>query len=194
MAASCAIGWHGPITTATSGSDLTMRRFESWANPLINLIETINEFTGRMVSWLTLFMVLVTFAVVVLRYAFDTGWIAMQESITYMHALLFLVGAAYTLKHQGHVRVDIFFRKFSDRGRAWVDLFGTLFLLMPVCIFMLVVSWDYVAASWVMQEASQEAGGLDGVYLLKSMILVMAGLLLLQGVAMVLRSLLVIRH
>ena len=171
-----------------------MSYFERWATPLINSIEAINEFAGRLVSWLALLMVLVTFSVVILRYLFDTGWIAMQESVTFMHALLFLVGAAYTLKHQGHVRVDIFFRKFSDHGRAWVDLLGTLFLLMPVCIYILLVSWDYVALSWSMQEASQEAGGLGGVYLLKSMILVMALLLLLQGIAMVLRSLLVIRN
>jgi len=188
------IVYHAPITTKLSGPDCPMSQFERWARPLINGIEAINEFTGRLVSWLALLMVLTTFAVVILRYLFDTGWIAMQESITYMHALLFLVGAAYTLKHQGHVRVDIFFGKFSERGKAWVDLLGTLFLLIPVCGFILFVSWDYVAVSWSMMESSQEAGGLGGVYLLKSMILVMATLLLLQGVAMVLRSLLVIRQ
>ncbi|MCF6282452.1 MAG: TRAP transporter small permease subunit [Candidatus Polarisedimenticolaceae bacterium] len=171
-----------------------MSQFESWAGALISGIEAINEFTGRLVSWLTLLMVLTTFAVVILRYVFDTGWIAMQESITYMHAVLFLVGTAYTLKHQGHVRVDIFFGKFSARGKAWVDLLGTLFLLIPVCLFILFVSWDYVIASWSMLESSQEAGGLGGVYLLKSMILVMASLLLLQGMAMILRSLIVIRR
>ncbi len=185
---------HAPTTTKRSGPDRPMSRFERWARPLINGIETINEFAGRLVSWLALFMVITTFAVVILRYLFDTGWIAMQESITYMHALLFLVGAAYTLKHQGHVRVDIFFGKFSERGKAWVDLLGTLFLLTPVCLFILFVSWDYVAISWSMMEGSQEAGGLAGVYLLKSMILVMATLLLLQGIAMLLRSLLVIRQ
>jgi TRAP-type mannitol/chloroaromatic compound transport system permease small subunit len=194
MAGFCVIVHHAPIITKRSGPDCLMSRLESWARLLINGIEAINEFTGRLVSWLTLLMVITTFAVVILRYLFDTGWIAMQESITYMHALLFLVGAAYTLKHQGHVRVDIFFGKFSERGKAWVDLLGTLFLLTPVCLFILFVSWDYVAASWSMMESSQEAGGLEGVYLLKSMILVMATLLLLQGVAMVLRSLLVIRQ
>ncbi len=151
------------------------------------LLESINEEIGRAASWLSLFMVLVTFAVVVLRYAFDLGWIAMQESITYMHAVLFLTGAAYTLRHQGHVRVDIFYHRFSMRTQAWVDLFGTLFLLMPVCLFIFFISWEYVAASWSLFEGSREAGGLDGVFLLKSMILVMAGLLVLQGVAILLR-------
>ena len=151
------------------------------------VLEALNEWIGRAASWLSLFMVLVTFAVVVLRYAFDLGWIAMQESVTYMHAALFLAGAAYTLKHQGHVRVDIFYQRFSPRARAWVDLFGSLFLLLPVCLFIFYVSWDYVAQSWALREGSREAGGLDGVWLLKSMILVMAGLLVMQGLAMVLR-------
>ncbi len=157
---------------------------------LVVLCEAINEWLGRLISWLSLGMVLATFSVVVLRYAFDLGWIWLQESVTFMHAGLFLVGAAYTLKHQGHVRVDIFYRRFSPRAQAWVDLLGTLFLLLPVCVFIFIVSWDYVAQSWVLHEGSREAGGLDGVYLLKSLILAMAGLLVLQGLAMGIRALL----
>ncbi len=153
----------------------------------VHVLEAVNEWIGHGVSWLSLGMVLVTFAVVVLRYAFDLGWIAMQESITYMHAALFLVGAAYTLKHQGHVRVDIFYRRFSARTQAWVDLLGSLLLLFPVCLFIAYVSWDYVAQSWALHEGSREAGGLGGVFLLKGLILVMAGLLLLQGIAMMVR-------
>ena len=156
--------------------------------PVARSLEALNEWVGRLVSWLSLLMVLVTFAIVVLRYAFDLGWIAMQESVTYMHAVLFMSGAAYTLRHQGHVRVDIFYRKYSERTRAWVDLFGGLFLLMPVCIFIFYESWEYVLSSWQIHEASPEAGGIPGVYLLKSMILVLAVLLLLQGIASVLRS------
>ena len=128
------------------------------------------------------------FAIVVLRYAFNTGWIAMQESILFMHALVFMLGAAYTLKQDGHVRVGIFYRKLGSRGKAWVDLLGTLLLLMPVSLFILWVSWDYVASSWALLEGSREAGGLPGVYLLKSSILLMTGLLILQGLAMLARS------
>jgi len=159
---------------------------------VIRQLEVLSERVGRGVSWLTLLMVLVTFAVVVLRYVFDLGWIAMQESVTYMHAVVFLAGAAYTLKHGGHVRVDIFFNRMSARGRAWVDLLGTLLLLVPVCLFVGWVSWDYVSQSWLVREGSREAGGLPGVYLLKSMILIAVVLLLLQGAALVLRSLLVV--
>jgi TRAP-type mannitol/chloroaromatic compound transport system permease small subunit len=152
-------------------------------------IETLNEWLGRMISWLSLLMVLVTVVVVVLRYEFDLGWIWLQESVTYMHAALFLVGAAYTLKHEGHVRVDILYQRFSKRAQAWVDLIGTLVLLMPMCIFILYISWDYVVQSWSLKEGSRQAGGLEGVYLLKSLILVMASLLLLQGVAIMIRCL-----
>jgi TRAP-type mannitol/chloroaromatic compound transport system permease small subunit len=106
-----------------------------------------------------------------------------------MHATLFLLGAAYTLKCEGHVRVDIIYKRFSDRGRAWIDLIGTLTLLMPMCLFIFFISWDYVVSSWALFEGSREAGGLDGVFLLKSLILVMAGLLLLQGIAMVVKNL-----
>lgn len=152
--------------------------------------DQVNEVLGQAVSWLSLFMVVATFVIVVLRYAFNLNWIWFQESVTYMHAALFLVGAAYTLKHEGHVRVDIFYRKFSPRGRAWVDLGGTLFLLLPVCLFIFSASWDYVVQSWDLREGSREAGGLDGVYLLKSLILVMAGLLVLQGLAQAIQRLL----
>lgn len=156
-------------------------------------IDALAEWTGRAVAWLTLAMVLVTCAVVLLRYAFSLGWIALQESITYLHAMVFMLGAAYTLRHDGHVRVDIFYRRLGPRGQAWVDLLGALLLLLPVCLFILWISWDYVAASWSLLEGSREAGGLPLVYLLKSVIPLMALLLLIQGLGQALRSLLVLR-
>ncbi len=160
---------------------------------MIRKLEAIAEFTGRLVAWATLLMVLVTFAVVLLRYAFNTGWIAMQESITYLHALVFMLGAAYTLEHGGHVRVDIFYQKFGERGRAWVNLLGTALLLYPLMIFILWISWDYVSESWKVAEGSREAGGLPGVVLLKTLLLLMPGAVMLQGLALMLRSLAVIR-
>lgn len=151
---------------------------------ITQLIDQLSDWSGRLISWLTLGMVVVTFAVVVLRYLFDWGSIALQESITYMHAMVFMLGAAYTLRHEGHVRVDIFYRRFGERGRAWVDLLGVLFLLLPVTLFITWISWEYVATSWSLREGSREAGGLPGVYLLKSVIPLMATLLVLQGIAM----------
>jgi len=162
-------------------------------HPLIRVsqfIDNLNEKIGVAVSWLTLTMVVVTFIVVVLRYLFNIGWIAMQESITYMHAMVFMLGAAYTLKHEGHVRVDILYRGMTSRAQAWTDLLGTLFLLLPVCGFIAYISREYIVASWHVMETSQEAGGLPTVYLLKSVILVMAVLMVLQGLSLVIRSLL----
>ncbi len=160
---------------------------------MIRKLEAIADFTGRLVAWFTLLMVLITFAVVVLRYAFNTGWIAMQESITYLHALVFMLGAAYTLEQGGHVRVDIFYQKFSEKGRAWVNLLGTALLLYPLMIFIAWISWDYVSESWKVMEGSREAGGLPGVFLLKTLLLLMPVAVMLQGLALMLRSLAVIR-
>ena len=161
----------------------------AWIEKVTGLLDGFAELTGRMVSWLTLATVLVTLAVVILRYLFDMGSIALQESVTYLHASVFMLGAAYTLKHDGHVRVDIFYQQRSPRLRAWTNLLGTLLLLMPVCILIFVSSIDYVASAWAIQEGSREAGGLDGVYLLKTIIPLMAVLLFLQGCSIVLRSL-----
>jgi TRAP-type mannitol/chloroaromatic compound transport system permease small subunit len=159
---------------------------------LARAIESLIEWSGRAVSWLTLAMVLITVAVVALRYLFDLGWIAMQESITALHALVFLIGAAYTLKHDAHVRVDIFYRGMSPVKQAWVDILGTLLLLLPTCVFIFWISWEYVASSFELREGSRESGGLPGVYLLKAVILAMAVMMVLQGLAMLIRNALVI--
>lgn len=152
-------------------------------------IDCINAAIGRAVSWLVLGMVLVTFLVVIFRYLFNTGWIAMQESITYMHALVFMIGASYTLQREGHVRIDIFYGSMSARKKAWVNLAGTLILLIPMFVFIIWVSWDYVMNSWHNLEGSPEAGGIPAVFLLKTVILVMPALMLLQGVGIITRSL-----
>jgi TRAP-type mannitol/chloroaromatic compound transport system permease small subunit len=133
-------------------------------------------------------MVLAAIAVVVLRYGFGVGKIWLQESVTWMHAAVFMLGAAWTLRHDGHVRVDIFYRRMSPRGQALVDLLGTVFLLLPTCAYLLLESLPYVASSWRVLERSREAGGLPALYLLKSVVPVMAGLLMLQGLAGALRA------
>ncbi|MDQ7016633.1 MAG: TRAP transporter small permease subunit [Gammaproteobacteria bacterium] len=155
----------------------------------IRLCEQLTETCGWWVSWLSLLMVLVTFLIVVLRYGFNLGWISMQESVVYMHALLFLLASAYTLKLDGHVRVDIVYQTLSLRGRAWVDLLGTLLLLFPMSLFILWLSWEYVGNSWALLEGSREAGGLPLVFALKTAIPVMAILLIVQGSADIARRL-----
>ena len=151
-------------------------------------IEAFIDWTGRSVSWLSLFMVLVTFIVVILRYVFDSGSIALQESATYLHATVFLVGMAYTLQQDAHVRVDIFYSRFSTQTKAWVDLFGAVFLLLPFMLFISWISWLYISDSWSVFEGSREAGGLPGVFLLKSLILVMTFLLSLQTMTQMARN------
>ncbi len=159
---------------------------------IIECIDRLSEQIGITISWLNLVMVTVTALIVILRYVFNLGWISMQESVTYMHSFVFMLGAAYTLKHDGHVRVDIFYHRFRRSTRAWIDLFGTLLLLMPVCIFILWSSWSYVYNSWLIFEGSREAGGLPAVYLLKTSILLMAALLVLQGVSLILSNFFII--
>jgi TRAP-type mannitol/chloroaromatic compound transport system permease small subunit len=114
----------------------------------------------------------------------------LQETVVYMHGTLFMVGAAYTLLHNGHVRVDILYREASPRRKAWVDLLGVLFFLMPVTILVWIVSEPYVSQSWAIREGSKETSGIQGIFLLKTMILVFATLLPLQGLALAARSIL----
>jgi TRAP-type mannitol/chloroaromatic compound transport system permease small subunit len=147
----------------------------------IGWIDALSARVGGAVGWLALAMVLVTFSVVVARYGFDTGWIAAQESTTWMHALMFMLGAAWALRTGDHVRVDVLYRKLSPRRQALIDLLGTLLLLMPFCAYLAVQAWPYVLQSWRIGEHSREAAGLPALYLLKSAILAMALLLMLQG-------------
>jgi len=157
---------------------------------IANILERFINWTGRLVSWLVLAMVLIMFCVVVLRYVFDTGWIALQESISYFHSIVFLMGAAYTLQHDAHVRVDIFYSRLSKTGKAWINLLGHIFILLPVMLFIFWISWPYVMNAWDVKESSREAGGLPGVYLIKSLILVMSALLIMQASALSLRAVL----
>lgn len=150
---------------------------------------------GHAVSWLTLLMVIVTFVIVVLRYVFGTGLIWLQESVTWMHAAVFMLGAAYTLQREEHVRVDIFYRKMSEQQRAWVNLLGVLVFVFPMCAFFVYQSIDYVAASWSLREVSRNSGGLSypAVPLLKSILVIMPVAVALQGLALLLRAAEVIR-
>lgn len=162
------------------------------ANKFVQTIDTITELLGKVVAWLTLLMVLLTFSIVVLRYGFNLGWIGMQESVLYFHGIVFMLGAAYTLKHDGHVRVDIFYQKYSPKQKALLNLFGSVILLLPVCIFIFFISLDYVLSSWSIMESSPEAGGLPLVYLNKSLILLLAITLSLQGLAEIVRNILML--
>jgi len=157
----------------------------------MNWLDRFSELTGRLTAWLTLLMVLITFVVVVMRYVFDAGLIWMQESVVWMHAFVFMVGAAYTLQRDEHVRVDIFYREMGDKGRAWVNFLGVLIFLLPLCFFVALQAWGFVAVSWAMGETSRESGGLPYplLPLLKTVLVLMPAAVGLQGASLALKSL-----
>jgi TRAP-type mannitol/chloroaromatic compound transport system permease small subunit len=156
-------------------------------------IDRLNTAIGRAASWCALAIVLIGCAVVLLRYVLGLGSIWLQESILYAHAALFLLAAAWTLNEGGHVRVDVFYAGASPRAKAWVDLVGTLLLLLPFCLAILWFSLPYVERSWAILERSRESSGLPLVFLLKTLIPVFALLLALQGVAQAIRAALILR-
>jgi TRAP-type mannitol/chloroaromatic compound transport system permease small subunit len=155
-----------------------------------NLLDRISSVTGKVTAWLTLFMVIVTFIVVIMRYVFDAGFIWVQESVVWMHAVVFMLGAAYTLRSEEHVRVDIFYRTMSKRSRAWVDLLGVVVFLVPLCAFLAWASFDFVTQSWRIGESSRESGGLPYPFipLLKTVLLLMPLAVALQGASLCLKS------
>jgi len=155
---------------------------------IVQLIDAFTEFSGRVLAWLVLAMAILTSLIVVLRYGFNTGSILAQELVIYMHGCLFMLGAAYALKKGAHVRVDIFYRDFKPRGQAWVNSLGGIIFLLPLCIFIAFVSWNYVADAWAIRESSPEPGGIPAVFLLKSLLPLMALNLFLQGLAETLRA------
>lgn len=154
------------------------------------MIDRISTVLGKAASWLTLFMVFITFVVVVMRYVFDAGLIWLQESVTWMHAVVFMLGAAYTLQAEEHVRVDVFYRTMSAKRRAWVDALGVVLFIWPLCVFLAWKSFDFVTASWGLRETSRESGGLPYpmVPLLKTVLLVMPVAVALQGASLFMRS------
>ena len=152
------------------------------------MIDRVVDAIGRAVAWLNLGMVGVTCVVVVLRYAFDTGAIFLQESVVYMHGAAFLCGLAYALQHDAHVRVDLLYSRMPRMRKATVNLVGHVLLLMPLCATIVIVSWPYAAESWAVLEGSPEVAGIPAVFLLKTLIPVSAALLLLQAGSLALRE------
>jgi TRAP-type mannitol/chloroaromatic compound transport system permease small subunit len=155
---------------------------------LVHYIDTFTEHSGRLLAWLVVAMALLTTVIVVMRYGFNVGSMMGQEAVIYMHGSLFMLGSAYALKSGAHVRVDIFYRNFSPRAQAWVNSLGGIVFLMPLCAFIGLSSWNYVSESWIVRETSSQPGGIPAVFLLKSIIPLMAFNLFLQGLAETLRS------
>lgn len=161
---------------------------------LCDRLDRFTERVGRGAAWLILAMAAITFLVVVLRYGANWGSVAIQESVTYLHATVIATCIAYTLRHNDHMRVDIFYQRFSDRTRALIDIFGCVFFLIPVCVVVFAVSVGYAAHSWSILERSSEVGGLPFIFFLKSLIPLMAALLLVQAISHLLRHILRVRR
>jgi TRAP-type mannitol/chloroaromatic compound transport system permease small subunit len=154
----------------------------------LDWVDRLSAAVGRLVAWLTVVMVVGTVLIVLLRYLLDSGFIWMQESVTWMHAAVFMLGAAWALRTGDHVRVDVFYKQMTPRYRGWVDLLGNLFFLLPLCGYIFFESLPYVQQSWEIGERSREASGLPGLFLLKTLIPLTALLLALQGVSDMVRA------
>lgn len=155
----------------------------------INTLNIFTEWTGKLIAWFSLFMVLAVVIVIILRNLFEISAIPLQESISYMHAIVFMLGAAFTLKHNDHVRVDVFYQNFSPHKKAVVDIAGFVFLLLPVCLFIYFYCIDYVLFNWSLKEGSNQPGGLPYLYILKGLLVAMPITLVLQGLAQTLSNL-----
>lgn len=158
----------------------------------VRVISGLNALVGNIFSWLSLAIVLVCFTVVVQRYVFATSYVWMQDLYIWLNGAMFTAVAGFALLRNDHVRVDIFYRPASIRRKAVIDIIGVIFFLLPFCWVVFAYGWPFVARSWRIQEASANVGGMPGLFILKTFILAFAGLIALQGIAMVLRSILVL--
>ena len=159
-----------------------------WAT-LAQTIDSVSRSVGNAVAFAAIAMALVTTTVVILRYGFGQGAIAAQESVLYFHGALFMLGAAPTLLTDKHVRVDVFYRNFTDRQKHWVNTIGHTVFTLPFCTLIVFGSWGYVSESWSIMESSPEPGGIPAVFVLKTLIPAMALLLALQAVSLIIQGL-----
>jgi len=155
---------------------------------IANAIDALNIRVGNLIAWTAFLMVLIQFGIVVLRYVFAFSNTALSESIWYLHGLLFMIGAGYTLLHDGHVRVDVIYREASQRYKTWVDLLGATLFIIPLCILTVWLSWGYVINAWIVLEGSTELAGLPLIFLYKTVIWVFAALVGVQALSMAIKA------
>jgi len=160
----------------------------------MDIIDKLNRLIGHLVAWLVILMVIGTLYNVIVRYFFNDFSIPLDEGVNNANSIVFLLSVPMMLYLDKHVRVDVFYSRISVRSQALVDLLGTLFFLLPFCSFLLYYSWDFVASSWKVREASAQVGGLPGLYLVKSLIILLAILLLLQGLSMLVHKIRVLKR
>ena len=154
----------------------------------VRLLDVLSHRLSHIIGWLPLLMALLTVLVVILRYGFGVGAIAAQESVIYLHGALFMLGASCTLQAGGHVRVDVVYQRFSPRARALVDALGHVIFTLPLCALVGFASQDYVVESWVACETYPEPGGIPAVFILKTLLPVMAILLALKALSEIIKA------
>lgn len=159
---------------------------------IASFIDSVNEMIGNGVAWVTLLMVLVVFVDVVMRYLFNTSYVFTQELEWHLFSVVFLIGAGYTLLHDGHVRVDIIYQAVSPKARAWINFLGVIFFLIPGCYLVIYTSYHFTYASWSTLEGSGDPGGIPFRFLVKGAIPIGFSLLLAQGISLGIKSFLVI--
>ena len=163
-------------------------------NQITRSLDFFSEMTGRFCSWFVALMALITCVVVVMRYGLDLGSVLLQDVVLYLHGALFLLGSSFALKRNAHVRVDIFYREFSEKKKAFVDLVGHCLFLQPVCWVIFLFSWGFVELSWRIMEVSAEPDGLPFVYLQKSLLIALCLFMALQSFSEILKSFLKIKN
>ena len=163
-------------------------------NQITHFLDSFSEMTGRIFSWFVSLMTLITCVVVVMRYGLDLGSVLLQDVVLYLHGALFLLGSSFALKRNAHVRVDIFYREFSDKGKALVNLVGHCLFLQPVCWSIFIFSWGFVEFSWRIMEVSAEPDGLPFVYLQKSLLIALCLFLATQSFSEILKNILKLKN
>lgn len=155
---------------------------------IVKFSDRVNEFLGKTFSLLCLGIIFLTFFTVLERYLFQSTANWQAELIRFMHSMMFMAVAGYTLKHHGHVSVDVLYDKFSEKTKAWIRLIGSLFCIIPFCLTIIYYGWNFVIESWLILEGSREDGGMPGVFIIKSFILVFGFSLLLQAISLICTS------
>lgn len=165
---------------------------KSFLQTTSNICNSINEQVGRLVSWLTLVLVILVCFNVVSRKAFDIADAWRGELEWHLFALIFLLGAGYAFKHNRHVRVDLFYANYSKKDKAWTNLAGALLFLVPWCVLIIYFSFGFAQESFAINEISPNPNGLKYRYLIKFAIPVGVGFLLIQAIGSIAESLIVL--
>ena len=155
---------------------------------LARKIDAFHEAWGNAISWLMFGMVVVVFGDVVFRYLFNRSWVFIQELEWHLFGLVYLLAAGYTMLHDEHVRVDIWYSKQSPRKKAWVDFILLWIFFFPSCVLIIYTTWTFLKNSFAVNEGSPDPGGIPARWAIKSVIILGFALLILQGISQAIKN------